>query len=118
MKKDVKILLDIDDTLILQEYENFVIHQHYKEILKYDVTLFSSSPYIRVFAELLQIPYLSKEYCADVHKIKADVLIDDVDCRELCSVFFHFYSIDDFLYNIRTNKKITKILKEALSAKS
>lgn len=106
MKKDIKILLDIDDTLILQNYENFVIHRRYKEILKYNVVLFSSSPYIRVFSELLEIPYISKESST---KPTADILIDDIDCRKLCNVYLHFYSIDDFLYNIKTNKKINKM---------
>ncbi len=99
MKKKIKILLDIDDTLIIQKYEKFALHPKYKMLLLYDVTLFSSSPYIQVLADLLKIPYIVKD--DDNEKPKADILIDDTDCRSICNVFYHFHTIDDFFYDIK-----------------
>ena len=89
----MKILLDIDDTLI-DHKEN--LHPRYREVLdNHDVTLYSQSRDIEKWAKKLNLDYIEKD---SIETPDADVLIDDdYRYKRICNVKFHFPSIDSFL---------------------
>ena len=89
----MKILLDIDDTLINHKDE---LHPRYKELLdNHDVTLFSASGDIKKWAKKLKVDYIHKN---DKGVPEADVLIDDIGAFKRCVKVEHYFSsIDSFL---------------------
>jgi len=89
----MKILLDIDDTLI-DHKEN--LHPRYREVLdNHDVTLYSQSKDIKKWAKKLNVDYIEKDAPGTP---EADILIDDdYRYKRICIVKHHFSSIDSFL---------------------
>ena len=89
----MRVLLDIDDTLI-DNKDN--LHPRYKEVLdNHDVTLFSASGDIKMWAKKLNLDYISKN---DKEVPEADVLIDDTYAfMKIVKVKHYFPSIDSFL---------------------
>lgn len=89
----MKILLDIDDTLI---NHRDVLHPRYREVLdNHDVILYSQSKDIKRWAKKLNLPYIHKD---DEGVPEADVLIDDIGAFKKCvKVKYYFSSIDSFL---------------------
>lgn len=95
----MKILLDIDDTLINQKDE---LHPRYKEVIdNHEVILYSASGDIKMWAKKLNLDYHSKNDKQDPPE--ADVLIDDCAAfQRTCKVHYYFPSIDKFLdYNFQ-----------------
>lgn len=90
----MKILLDIDDTLINQKDE---LHPRYKEVIdNHEIILYSASGDIKMWAEKLNVDYHSKNDKQDPPE--ADVLIDDcVAFKRAVKVQYYFASIDEFL---------------------
>ena len=89
------VLLDIDNTLILARGEYWRLHSRWREVMQYDITLWSSSDYLPIYAELLNVEYISKE---ESGKPRADVLIDDSESFKLdCDVKEYYKNIDEFI---------------------
>ena len=90
----MKILLDIDDTLINHKDE---LHPRYKEVIdNHEVVLYSASGDIKMWAKKLNLDYHSKNDKQEPPK--ADVLIDDCAAfKRTCNVEYYFSSIDKFL---------------------
>lgn len=89
----IKILLDIDDTLI--NSEDRVHPKAHLLFEKYEVVLFSASEEIKKWADLFNVEYISKH---DEVIPEADVLIDDDSYFvRMVKVDKYFKSIDDFL---------------------
>ena len=89
----MKILLDIDDTLINSEDK---VHPRAHLLFeKYKVVLFSASEDIKKWADIFNVEYISKH---DEIIPEADVLIDDDSYFiKMVKVNKYFKSIDDFL---------------------
>ena len=89
----MKILLDIDDTLI--NYKD-IVHPRVHLLFKYhEVTLFSASSDIKKWADHFNVNYISKH---DDVIPEADVLIDDDPYfTKMVKVDKYYKSIDDFL---------------------
>ena len=109
-----QILLDLDNTLLLYYAGYQTMHPRWREMMHYDVTLWSSSDYTPVIGTLLNVPWIIKDD-ADSSKPTADVLIDDCGAfRRDCLVDEYFKSIDDFLkaqpdYKAQTTKIFNQI---------
>ena len=90
----MKILLDIDDTLINHKDE---LQSRYKEVIdNHEVILYSASGDIKMWAKKLNVDYHSKNDKQDPPE--ADVLIDDCPSfRRAVKVQYYFSSIDKFL---------------------
>lgn len=92
----MKILLDIDDTLI--DSKDMVHPRAFYLFKNYDVTLYSASDEISKWAKKFNIEFISKH---DTIRPKADVLIDDDPYfKKMVDVDFYFESIDKFLDNM------------------
>jgi len=99
----MKILLDIDDTLINHKDE---LHPRYKEVIENnEVILYSSSGDIKMWAKKLNLKYHHKDDKQEPPE--ADVLIDDCAAfKEVVKVQYYFSSIDSFLIFI--NRAVTR----------
>lgn len=91
------ILLDVDNTLIIQDVTSYRMHPRWREVMQYDIILWSSCDYVEAIAELLGVKCIIKDYPLN-RKPKADVLIDDCDAfKRDCEVKEYYKSIDDFI---------------------
>ncbi len=98
----MKILLDIDDTILFIKNKKEVLHPMCKYLIRHhDVTLFSASSDIKKWAKKLNVNYISKH---DEGIPEADVLIDDDGYfKRMVKVKEYYSSIDSFLNSSNNN---------------